>query len=239
MTNFSGLRFVFSIMNKFLPSKIISTFFGLGYLPTWQHYWTAAGAIVLLYLVMFFRGDFFVYSADIITLMPETGFVALVLGVLLLVLGMLCIFSFHTIRPSAASSTEIMIHVAVFQILFVAFGMPVTNSVAKSIYSAYDFVCIDVIPCSWWILSSIKFFTGAAIPFVFFVIILTISPWPSVIIQLRYNNALSIMFEGLIFFVYTMLAAYFIAFTFFGTNLVESAKMLGMIFNAGGAHSVH
>ena len=51
-------KFAISFLSFIFPSRLIATFFGIGYLPDWQSHWTAFFSIPLVCIVVHFTVGF-------------------------------------------------------------------------------------------------------------------------------------------------------------------------------------
>lgn len=202
------------ILGKVFPAKIVSSFLGIGYLPGWQNYWSSFLILFVtdIILVLIYGGDFILYK------MPNSGVVVAAifvkLAIVMLVLQLVGISIFHTQDPSANSGENIVIQIASGQVLTVALSMPAIMSIYHSISKLYGSICKQILQCPFWFNDFMHLFFFFIIPYAFFNIVEVIKPWPISSIQLSYNNAISITFEGIFHTFYAVILLYLTAFIF-------------------------
>ncbi|MDG7056061.1 MAG: phosphatidylglycerophosphatase [Wolbachia endosymbiont of Meromenopon meropis] len=200
------------ILGRVFPAKMVSSFFGVGYLPSWQNYWSSflilfAADIVL---VLVYGGDFLLYR------MPNSGVIVATvfmrLAIIMLTLQLVGISIFHIQDASANSGENIVVQIASGQVLTVAFSMPAIMSIYHAMSKLYGGICKQIFQCPFWFNDFMHLFFFFIIPYAFFNIIEVIKPWPINSIQLSYNNAISITFEGIFHALYAIVLLYLTAF---------------------------
>ncbi|MCM1002338.1 phosphatidylglycerophosphatase [Wolbachia pipientis] len=200
------------ILGKVFPAKIVSSFLGIGYLPSWQNYWSSFLILFVtdVILVLVYGGDFILYK------MPNSGVVVAAifvkLAIVMLVLQLVGISIFHIQDPSANSGENIVIQIASGQVLTVALSMPAIMSIYHAVSKLYGSICKQILQCSFWFNDFMHLFFFFIIPYTFFNIVEAIKPWPISSIQLSYNNAISITFEGIFHTFYAVILLYLTAF---------------------------
>lgn len=207
-------RILEKILGKVFPAKTVSSFLGVGYLPGWQNYWSSFLILFVtdVILVLAYGGDFILYK------MPNSGIVVAAifakLAIVMLVLQLVGISIFHIQDPSANSGENIVIQMASGQVLTVAFSMPAIMSIYYAVSKLYGSICKEILQCPFWFNDFMHLFFFFIIPYVFFNAVEVIKPWPISSIQLSYNNAISITFEGIFHTFYAVILLYLIAFIF-------------------------
>ncbi|MGL9717967.1 MAG: phosphatidylglycerophosphatase [Wolbachia sp.] len=202
------------VLSKVFPAKIVSSFLGIGYLPGWQNYWSSFLVLFVtdIILVLVYGGDFVLYR------MPNSGVVVaaifIKLAIVMLVLQLVGISIFHIQDPSANSGENIVIQIASGQVLTVAFSMPAIMSIYYTVSKFYGSICKEILQCPFWFNDFMHLFFFFMIPYAFFNVVEVIKPWPISSIQLSYNNAISITFEGVFHTFYAVTLLYLTAFIF-------------------------
>lgn len=202
------------IVGKVFPSKTISSFLGVGYLPSWQSYWSAFLALftVDMILILTYGSRYLLYAT------PSSGMVvaAILMKIAVGMLGVqiIAILILHAQDPSANSGESIVIQIASGQILTVACSMPAIISIYYCISKFYGDICKQILQCPIWFNDFMHFVFLLMIPYIFFNIIEVIKPWPISSIQLGYNNAISITLEGIVQTFYAIILLYLTAFIF-------------------------
>ncbi|QOD38558.1 phosphatidylglycerophosphatase [Candidatus Wolbachia massiliensis] len=202
------------ILSKVFPAKTISSFLGIGYLPSWQSYWSSFLILFVndVILVLAYGNDFVLYR------MPNSGVVVAAifakLAIVMLILQLVGISIFHTQDPAANSSENIVIQIATGQVLTVALSMPAIMSIYYTASRLYGNVCKHILQCPFWFNDFMHLFFFFIIPYTFFNVVEVIKPWPISSIQLSYNNAISITLEGIFHTVYAVILLYLTAFIF-------------------------
>ncbi|OWZ25714.1 phosphatidylglycerophosphatase [Wolbachia endosymbiont of Wuchereria bancrofti] len=202
------------ILGKIFPAKTVSSFLGIGYLPGWQNYWSSFLILLVadITLILTYGGDFILYK------MPSSGIVVaaifMKLAVVMLILQLVGISIFHAQDPSASSDENIVIQIASGQVLTVALSMPAIMSIYYTVSNLYGNVCKQILQCPFWFNDFMHLFFFFIIPYIFFNFVEVIKPWPISSIQLSYNNAISITFEGIFHTFYAVILLYLTAFIF-------------------------
>ncbi|QXK92113.1 phosphatidylglycerophosphatase [Neoehrlichia mikurensis] len=232
----SYFQILIKIIGKFLPTTLISTFFGIGYLPAWQSHWASASSLLLCYIVFFLvHGTSYLFSGLMVTgAMIAVFFCKVALSCL--ILGMISIFVFQVKYQSLQSNQpincedNIVIQIVIGQLLVVALSMPATLSIYIHLVDIYDRVCKGIFLCPTWFNNLTYFIIFFAVPFVFFNLIEVIKPWPISFLQLTYNNCFSIMLEGIVIVIYTLIIMYFIAFIYLDLTIQQAIAFNKYIF---------
>ncbi|MGL9758626.1 MAG: phosphatidylglycerophosphatase [Wolbachia sp.] len=207
-------EFLGKVLGKIFPAKIVSSFLGIGYLPGWQSYWSSFLILFITDIILMLTcgGDFILYK------MPNSGIVVAAiftkLAIVMLVVQLVGISIFHVQDPSANSGENIVIQAASGQVLTVALSMPAIMSIYYTVSKFYGSICKQILQCPFWFNDLMHLFFFFIIPYVFFNIVEVIKPWPISTIQLGYNNAISITFEGIFHTFYAVILLYLTAFIF-------------------------
>ncbi|WP_341808920.1 phosphatidylglycerophosphatase [Wolbachia endosymbiont (group E) of Neria commutata] len=208
------LQILGRLLGKVFPAKTVSSFLGVGYLPGWQNYWASFFIlfIVDIILLLTYGGEYLLYK------MPGSGIVVATifakLAVAMLVIQVIGIFIFHAQDPSANSGENIVIHLASGQVMTVALSMPAIMAIYNTVSKLYGGICRQILQCPFWFNDFMHCFFFLMIPYVFFNFVEAIKPWPIGTIQLGYNNAISITFEGIFHTFYAVILLYLTAFIF-------------------------
>ncbi|WFW29612.1 MAG: phosphatidylglycerophosphatase [Wolbachia endosymbiont of Menacanthus eurysternus] len=193
---------------------MISSFFGIGYLPTWQNYWSSFLILFItdITLVLIYGENFILYN------MPNSAIIAAAaftkLAVIMLLLQLIGISIFHVQNPLANSSEDIVIQIASGQVMTVALSMPAIMSIYHTMSKLHGSICKQIFQCPFWFNDFMHLFFFFIIPYTFFNIIDVTKFWPISSIQLNYNNAISITFEGIFHTFYGIIFLYLTAFIF-------------------------
>jgi hypothetical protein len=202
------------MLGKVFPAKIVSSVLGIGYLPGWQNYWASFFALLVIDFILIFAygSKYLLYG------MPGSGIVVagifIKIATVTLLMQLIGIFIFHAQYPSANSGENIVIHLASGQVMTVAFSTPAIMAIYHTVSKLYGGICKEILQCPLWFNDFMHFFFFLMIPYVFFNVVEAIKPWPISTIQLGYNNAISITFEGIFYTLYTMILLYLTAFIF-------------------------
>ncbi|WCR57580.1 phosphatidylglycerophosphatase [Wolbachia endosymbiont of Ctenocephalides felis wCfeJ] len=202
------------VLGKIFPAKTVSSFLGVGYLPSWQNHWSSFLILLItnITLVLVYGIDFVLYK------MPYSGIIMAAvfakLAIVMLVLQLVGISIFHVQDPSANSGENIVIQIASGQVLTIALSMPAIMSIYYAISRLYGSICKEILQCPFWFNDFMHLFFFFIIPYAFFNVVEVIKPWPISIIQLGYNNAISITLEGIFYTFYAVILLYLTAFIF-------------------------
>nr|WP_175818159.1 phosphatidylglycerophosphatase [Wolbachia endosymbiont of Dirofilaria (Dirofilaria) immitis] len=202
------------VLGMVFPAKVVSSFFGIGYLPSWQNYWSSFLMLLIINVILIFiyGVDFILYKMPYSAIIIAAVFMKLAIGIL--ILQLIGISIFHIQNPSANSGENIVIQMASGQVLTVAFSMPAIMSIYYAVGRLYGSICKEILQCSSWFNNSMHLFFFFMIPYIFFNVVEVIKPWPISSIQLSYNNAVSITFEGFFHTFYAVILLYLTAFIF-------------------------
>ncbi|MGL9758033.1 MAG: phosphatidylglycerophosphatase [Wolbachia sp.] len=223
-------QFLGKVLGKIFPAKIVSSFLGIGYLPGWQNYWSSCLILLItdIILILAYGGDFILYK------MPNSGIVVATiftkLAIVMLVLQLVGISIFHTQDPSASSDENIVIQIASGQVMTVAFSMPAIMSIYYTVSKFYLSICKAILQCPFWFNDLMHLFFFFVIPYLFFNVVEVIKPWPISTIQLSYNNAISITFEGIFHTFYAVILLYLTAFMFCNLTMHDAIVLNKSIF---------
>ncbi|MGL5028526.1 MAG: phosphatidylglycerophosphatase, partial [Wolbachia pipientis] len=171
-------KFLGKMLGKVFPAKTVSSLLGIGYLPSWQNYWSSFLIlfIVDVILILTYGGEYLLYK------MPDSGIVVAAvftkLAIVMLVMQLIGIFIFHAQDPSANSGEEIVIQIASGQVLTVALSMPAIMSIYYAVSKLYGNICKQMFQCPFWFNDFMHFFFFLMIPYVFFNVVEVIKPWP-------------------------------------------------------------
>jgi hypothetical protein len=218
------------MLGKVFRAKIVSYFWGIGYLPGWQNYWSSCLILFTtdIILMLTYEGDFILYK------MPNSGIVVAAiftkLAIVMLVLQLVGISIFHIQDPSASSGENIVIQIASGQVLTVALSMPAIMSIYYIVSKFYGSKCKQILQCPFWFNDFMHLFFFVIIPYVFFNVVEVIKPWPISTIQLSYNNAISITFEGIFHKFYAVILLYLTAFIFCDLTMHDAIVLNKSIF---------
>ncbi|WP_199763714.1 phosphatidylglycerophosphatase [Ehrlichia canis] len=226
----SWLQILIKIIGKILPTRLISTFLGTGYLPAWQSHWAAVLSLILAYILFYLiYGMYYVQYGLLVTAAVIAAFF-LKISLVLVVVAIISIFIFQS-HSSADSRTDIIVvQIALGQLLVVALAMPAILAVYNYLSIFYGRICEGIFICPTWFNEFMRFLIFFLIPFVFFNIIEIIKPWPISNFQISYNNCFSIVSEGLILVLYTLLVMYLAAFICFDLTVHDAVALNEYIF---------
>ncbi|MDN5247872.1 MAG: phosphatidylglycerophosphatase [Wolbachia endosymbiont of Tyrophagus putrescentiae] len=207
------LRFCGIMLGKIFPGKTVSSFLGVGYLPTWQNYWASFLALFIIdiTLVLTYGNQYLLYTPS--SWLPVAAvFIEVVLFTS--VIQIIGIFILQSRDPAANSGENIVIQMATGQMLTVGCSMPAIMYIYITISKFYLSICKQILQCPAWFNDFMHFLFFITIPFVFFNIVEIVKPWPISTIQLGYNNPLSITIEGIVYALYSIILLYLVAFVF-------------------------
>ncbi|KJV69630.1 phosphatidylglycerophosphatase A [Candidatus Neoehrlichia procyonis] len=229
----SYFHVLIKIIGRFLPTTLISTFFGIGYLPAWQCHWASASSLLLCYIAFYLvnGASSFLLGIEMTGAMISVFFCKVALSVI--ILGIISIFIFQTENQSVqfvSNDDNIVIQIVIGQLLVVALSMPAALSIYVHLVDIYDRLCKGVFLCPAWFNNLTYFIIFFAIPFVFFNFIEVIKPWPISFLQLTYNNCFSIMLEGIIIVCYTLVVMYLIAFICLDLTIQQAINFNRYVF---------
>lgn len=226
-----SLRLIGKIVGKVFPAKVISTFFGMGYLPVWQEHWSSFLALIMSYILLYLLHGSYLLLYDISNIALIIAIFFLKLSIAFFIVQTIAIFIFQINNPGANSNENIVVHIVLAQLLVIALTMPAILAIFYSVADLYDQICKKMFTCPKWINSFTYFFIFFMIPYLFFNIIVMIKPWPIVTIQLNYNNVLSITAEGAIYILYAVIFIYLVACVFFDLTIHDAHVFNRYVFN--------
>ncbi|WP_168464825.1 phosphatidylglycerophosphatase [Wolbachia endosymbiont of Ctenocephalides felis wCfeT] len=202
------------VFGKVFPAKIVSSFLGIGYLPVWQNYWSSFFILFVTGTILMFTygAEFLLYQTPTSSIVVASIFIKL--SIIIIILQLIGIFIVHAQDPGASSSENIVVHLASGQALTVAFSMPAILYIYNTISKFYKTICKGILMCPLWFNDFMHCVFLIMIPYVFFNVVEAIRPWPLNTLQLGYNNAVSITFEGVFHMFYAAILLYLTAFIF-------------------------
>ncbi|KYH12354.1 phosphatidylglycerophosphatase A [Neorickettsia sp. 179522] len=220
MFSVSSIR---KIVGAIVPSRMITTFFWIGYLPEWQSHWTAFFSIPLALLVLYFTVGFSVPAV-------LAAQVLLIFSLVLLFFGLIGIYLFQK-TVFSESRYEITIHVAFGQCLMLALSVPAVIKTLTQIFLFNSFICAHFLNCAEWFLRCSTYFITTLVPYFVFRLIDIVKPWPSYWIERDYNNAFSNMIEGFCNAIYASALFYALNFILFNLLLVDVVEFYTQVFS--------
>ncbi|MGN7661325.1 MAG: phosphatidylglycerophosphatase [Anaplasma sp.] len=210
----SLLKVFIRLIGLVIPGRVISTFLGIGYLPAWQEHWASLAALLVSHIAYYMTQGLFppLSEAAFASGLGMAPFF-LQVAIALLLVGVLSIFVFQNSREGRLDSADTVVIQAAFgQLLSVAIAMPAVVSLYNAVGSSYDKICAGVFQCPLWVNYSMHLLIFFLVPFVFFNLLILLRPWPASMLRLRYSNCLSIMTEGAVLSIYSMVLMYMLAF---------------------------
>ena len=199
------------------PITFIVTGSGAGFLPEWQKHWASVAAFILSSIIVYNTVSFFAAPLEI-------AVVLLVSSMICILLTLLSITIYQ--NKNSEAKDEIVIHVITAQILTLSLSSPAFFTIGQWIIKVYSGICGSLFYCASWFFVTLSFLSIMSFPFLCFRFFDTIQPWPIGIINLRYNNAFSKLFEGIIAAIYASITLYIIAFIFSDLTLTQSVYFL-------------
>jgi phosphatidylglycerophosphatase A len=215
-------KYFFSVLGFIFPARLIATFFGIGYLPDWQHHWTAFFVIPLVGLIIHFTIGF---SSTMI----EIAYLMLLIAIIMFIIGVIAIFIFQK-TVFSENKYEVTIHVAFGQVLMIALSMPAIIQITSKIFVFNTFVCEKFMHCASWFFFSSTYFAGMLVPYFIFRLVDITKPWPSYWIERDYHNPISNMIEGLFNAIYATIFIYLLAFILFDLNVIQVMEFYEMLY---------
>lgn len=215
-------KYLISFLGFIFPTRIIATFFGMGYLPDWQHHWTAFFSIPLVGLVVYFTVGFS-------STMVEINTVVLFFSLVLLILGLVGIYIFQK-TVFSDNKYEVTIHVAFGQILMIGLSIPAIIQITNRIFAFNTVVCTRFMHCADWFFQSATYFAGMLVPYFIFRLADITKPWPSFWIERDYHNAISNMAEGFFNAIYAAIFIYLLAFILFDLKVVQVIAYFDILY---------
>ncbi|GAT78103.1 phosphatidylglycerophosphatase A [Ehrlichia ruminantium] len=222
----SWCQILVKLIGKILPVKLISTFMGTGYLPAWQSHWAALLSLILGYVFFYLVYGMSYMSYGLMVMASMIAAFFLKVSLVLLIIGLISIFVFQSNSSADDRSDTIVAQIVTGQFLVVGLAMPAIVAIYNSLSILYNKICHGVFICPAWFNDFMHFLMFFLIPFVFFNMIEVIKPWPISSMQILYNNCFSIMSEGLILTIYTLIVMYLAAFICFDLTINNA-----LIFN--------
>ncbi|WDM85597.1 phosphatidylglycerophosphatase [Ehrlichia sp. JZT12] len=226
----SWFQILIKIIGKVLPTRLISTFLGIGYLPAWQSHWAAVVSLLLGYILFYLiNGMHYIKYGLIVTAAVVASFF-LKISLVLFIIAMISIFVFQSNSSADDRSDIIVVQIALGQLLVVALSMPAILAIYNCLAILYGKICQGVFICPAWFNDFMHFLIFFLIPFVIFNVIEIIKPWPISSLQILYNNCFSIISEGLILVIYTLIVMYLAAFICFDLTIHDAVALNKYIF---------
>ncbi len=209
------------MLGKVFPGKTVSSFLGIGFLPSWQSHWSSFLALFVIDItfILTVKGK---YLLSILSTPDAVVIIAIIfmrVAIVMLIVQTIGIFVLQAQNPSANSSENIVVHVASGQVLTVALSMPAIASIHSVINRSYWGVCKQMLQCPFWFNDFMHLVFFFVIPFVFFNVVEMIKLWPISLLQLNYNNVISITLEGIVYTFYSVALLYLTAFIFCNLNM--------------------
>ncbi|WP_232215006.1 phosphatidylglycerophosphatase A [Neorickettsia helminthoeca] len=214
--------FLKKLVDIIIPSRMIATFFWIGYLPEWQSHWAAFFTIPLVSLIVYFTVGF--------SSLVSIAQVLLITSAALLLLGLLGIYTFQKTIFSE-NRYEVTIHVVFGQCLMLALSVPPVTQIVAQVFLFNSFLCDRFLNCAGWFLRVSTYFVAGLIPYFTFRLIDIVKPWPSCWIERDYHNAVSNMFEGFCNAVYATLLLYLVTFMVFDLLLIDVVEFYTRVFH--------
>lgn len=211
------------VVASIIPSRVLATFFWIGYLPEWQNHWTAFFTIPLVLLVLYFSVGFSVYAV-------VWAQVLLLLSLFILLVGLVGIYLFQK-TVFSENRYEVTVHVAFGQCLMLALSVPAINQTLIQVFSFDSFVCAHFLNCADWFLKYSTYFVTGLVPYFIYRLVDIIKPWPSYWIERDYHNALSNMLEGFFNAVYASMIFYMLNFMLFNLLLIDVVEFYKQVFS--------
>ncbi|ABD44836.1 phosphatidylglycerophosphatase A family protein [Ehrlichia chaffeensis str. Heartland] len=218
------------IIGKILPTRLISTFLGTGYLPAWQNHWAAVLSLILGYVLFYLIYGMSYVSYGILVTGAVVASLFLKISLGLIVISIISIFVFQSNNSADDRSDIIVVQIALGQLLVVALSMPAILAIYNYLAIFYSKICQNIFMCPSWFNDFMHFLMFFLIPFVFFNILDIIKPWPISSLQILYNNCFSIVFEGLVLVIYTLIVMYLVAFICFDLTIRDAVALNSYIF---------
>ncbi|MGN7678540.1 MAG: phosphatidylglycerophosphatase [Anaplasma sp.] len=212
----SLLKAFIRLIGLVIPGRVISTFLGIGYLPAWQEHWASLAALLISHIAYYMIQGLFppLSEAAFASGLGMAPFF-LQIATSLLVVGVLSIFVFQSSNQEKRldnAADTVVIQAAFGQLLSVALAMPAVVSLYNVVGGSYDKICAKIFQCPLWINYSMHLLIFFLVPFVFFNLLIVLRPWPASMLRLRYSNCLSIMSEGAVLSIYSVVLMYMLAF---------------------------
>ncbi len=219
------------MLGKVFPGKTVSSFLGIGFLPSWQSHWSSFLALFAIDVtfILTVKGK---HLLSIISVPDAVVLIAIIfmrIAIVMFIIQIIGIFVFHAQDPSANSSENIVIHIASGQVLTVALSMPAIASIHAVINRLYWGICKHMLQCPFWFNDFMHLVFFFVIPFVFFNVVEVIKPWPISSLQLSYNNTISITLEGIIYTFYSVALLYLTAFILCNLNMHDTMYLNNLV----------
>ena len=120
-------KFAISFLSFIFPSRLIATFFGIGYLPDWQSHWTAFFSIPLVCIIVHFTVGF---GSSVFAI----SYTIFLCSIALLLVGLLGIYVFQK-TVFSENRYEVTIHVAFGQLLMISLSAPAILQITNKIFT--------------------------------------------------------------------------------------------------------
>lgn len=204
-------KYLLAFLLFIFPERMITTFFGLGYLPDWQNHWTAFFAIPFIALVTYFTVGF---NASLIVI----TFVLLAISFIFCFSGMLAIYLFHKFHRY--TKYEINIHIAFGQTFMIFLSVPAIVSFVNFIAHFNRTVCTQFLFCADWFFYTATYFAAMLVPYFIFRLVDILKPWPAYIIDRDYDRSDLYMLEGFTNALYAAFLIYLLAFLLLDLDMI-------------------
>jgi hypothetical protein len=211
-----------------LPAATISTCLGIGFLPDWQRHWTAAFALaisgIIVYFLDGFRSDDYLVAA-----MPLTLF-----AIVFFILGLISVFLYRMRRTDI--DDKLVIDAFVGQILIAALSVPATVEICRICMLLFKFLCDNIFYCAEWFYILMNGIFLFAIPYSVFRLFDIVNFWPGSWFVVVYNNTWARMSVGLSGAFYSIFMLYAVSFMLLDLSLLDVMQFfhgvfLGAVFN--------
>lgn len=190
------------------PVHWVTSFFGVGFFPTWQGHWTSfIISIISFILYISFSG---LHTPDILSIIFY-GSMSICMVIISLVSITLLIWKDGS---DIEVMDNIMIHVASGQIFCIFLSFPSIRYIYLYVSYFYSKICTTFIVCAFWVEVSISCITSFILFFTFYRFIDEFNPWPSSFIERSINGPIGYTLFPLINAFYTalLLNIFFIIF---------------------------
>ncbi len=198
-----------NFFSKFFPYNILSSAFGLGFLPVWGNHWSAFLSFFLVSISVYSLVGFEAPGALIAVFILSTSIVWIILGYL----GMrLYIASQEDILKS---DEKVVMHIFIGQWIILGLCVPAIYHFYIKVSNFNLYICSTFMFCSDWFYKSVTIIPTSMIPFFCYRFMDIVKPWPSSYIDLRYKTAFGKLLESFFNVLYASIIIYIIAFVFF------------------------
>ena len=220
-------------LTKILPTKTISTVFGIGQMPTWQRHWATVAAHLLMILIMHI--SFKHKNASILTI-QDTMSIVDVAGTFMVIaiVSYLLTITIGNLYCTTENVDTDSIVIDAFAGYFLTVGMSLIAIVQIRNYSTYiiaEKICGVFLPCAPWFSSTLQIIMPIFIPFATYRTFDHWKIWPASYFSSNFTGMLPKAADTLTSAAFSIMTIYFVSFTWFGLSAASATDFFILLFH--------